>query len=118
MGRRSRPTQRLQSTWSSAPFSWVDIGYRLREAPVVSREVFSIVLPLAVWVIGWLAKNMYSASASMLIVSVDIFDADHDGRFQGDVASDLNQDHGTIADVQLSSMISHADAQGEPERLT
>jgi hypothetical protein len=83
----------------------------------MSPEVFSIVLPLAVWVIRWLAKNMYSAPASVLIVTVDIFHADHDSRFQGDVAISLNQDHGTIADVQLSSMISHADAQGEPERL-
>lgn len=84
---------------------------------MVSREVFSIVLALAIWVIRWLAKNFNSAPASMLIVSVHIFDADHDRRVQRDIASRLNQDHGTIADVQLSSMISHADSHGEPECL-
>jgi hypothetical protein len=47
----------------------------------MSREVFGIVLPLAVWVIRWLAKNTYSASASVFIVIVDIFDSDHDSRF-------------------------------------
>lgn len=84
---------------------------------MMSREVFRIVLPLAVGIIRGLAKNMYSAPASLFAVTVDIFDANHDRRFQRDVAIDLNQDHGTIADVQLSSMVSHADAQGEPERL-
>ena len=83
----------------------------------MSREVFGIVLPLAVWVIRWLAKNMYSAPASALTVTVDILDSDHDRRLQRDLAINLNQDHGTIADIQLSSMISHADSHGEPERL-
>ena len=83
----------------------------------MSRKVFGIVLPLAVWVIRWLAKNAYPAPPSVFIVAVDVFDSDHDRCFQGNVAISLNQDHGTIADVQLSSMISHADSHGEPERF-
>ena len=82
---------------------------------MVSREIFNIILSLAVGVIRRLAKNLYSVAASPLTVSIDILDADHDRRFQGDVACGLNQDHRAISNVQLSSMISHADAQGEPE---
>ena len=57
---------------------------------MVSREVFRIVLPLTVGIIRWLAKYMYSAPASVLAVTVDIFDADHDTRFKRNVAIGLN----------------------------
>jgi len=84
---------------------------------MVPGEVFRIVLPLAVWVIRRLAKYTHSVPASLLIVSVDVFDANHDPHFCGDLAIHFNQDHGAIPHVQLSSMIAHTDAQGEPECL-
>ena len=82
---------------------------------MVSREVLCVVLPLAVWIVGWLAKDLHAAPASALIVGVDITYAHHDRRLQGDIAVDLDEDQGAIAYVELSSMISHANAQSKAE---
>ena len=45
---------------------------------MVSREIFRIVLSLAVRVIRRLAKNLYSVAAGTLTVSIDILDAHQD----------------------------------------
>src|ERR1700682_5572446 len=59
------------------PMLWVDIGNRLRETPVMPGEVLNVVLPLAVWIVGWLPNNPHAAAASTLVVTVHIFHTNH-----------------------------------------
>ena len=66
---------------------------------MVARKIFGIVLTLAIGIVGWLPKNMYTPAASAFIVSVHVLNSDHYRRFQRDAALGFDQNHCAIADV-------------------
>ena len=83
---------------------------------MVPGEVVHVVLPLAVWIVGWLPNNPHAAPASTLIVTVHIFHTNHYCGSHGHVAVGLNQDHCAIADIQLRAMVCDSNAQSKSER--
>ncbi len=80
-------------------------------------KVFRFVLAFAERKIGGLAKNIHAVAASVLAVSVDVFDANEDRGFQRDIAIGLNQYDGAVADVQLCAVITDSEAEREAERV-
>ncbi len=85
---------------------------------MVARKIFRVILTLTIRVVGRLSKYAHTATASMFTVSIDILHSDHHRRLEGDVAVGFDKDHRTIADIELSSMVSNTNAQGKAERVT
>jgi hypothetical protein len=84
----------------------------------VPGEVLNIILSFPVRIVGRLPNNLCTASSGTIVVSVDIFDSHHDGTPQRDAPALLDQDNrSSIAGIQLSAVIPHADAQGKSERI-
>jgi hypothetical protein len=82
-------------------------------------EVLSIILPFAVRIVGGFPNNPYATSPGMVAVIVDILDPYHDRGPQRDTPALFNQDNrAPITDIQLSSMIPHANAESKSERVT
>lgn len=66
---------------------------------MVTREIFSIILPLTVGIADRLPKYVQTATASAFIMGIDVFNSDHNRRLQGDVPVGLDENHRAIADV-------------------
>jgi hypothetical protein len=85
---------------------------------MVSGEVLYVILSFAVWKVCGFPKNAYTASPGMLVVCVDILDPHHDCSSQRETRAWFDQDNrAPIADIQLSAVIPHANAEGKSERL-
>ncbi len=81
-------------------------------------EVLNVILSFAVRKVRGFSKNFDTASPGMLVVCVDILDPHHDCSPQRDTRARFDQDNRTpIADIQLSAVIPHANAEGKSERL-
>ena len=85
---------------------------------MVPGEVLDVILSFAVRIIRGLPNNLYTASPGTIVVSVDILDPHHDCIPQRDAGTLFDQDNrAPIADIQLSAVIPHANAEGKSERL-
>ena len=84
---------------------------------MMARKVFGIVLTLAVGIVIGFSNDIHAAAAGAFVVGVHVLNPDHHRRFQRDAGVGFDQNHCAVADVQLSSMVCNANAQGEPERL-
>ncbi len=81
-------------------------------------EVLNVILSFAVRIVHGLANNLCTASPGTIVVSVDIFDSHHDCTPQRDARALFDQDNrSSIADIQLSAVIPHANAEGKSERI-
>jgi hypothetical protein len=108
----------LQFGWCSAPFSWINVCNGLRETPMVSGEILNVVLSFAVRKVRGFAKNLYPVSQGPIVVSVDVLDPHYDGSPQRDPRGRFDQDNcAPIANIKLSAVIPHSDAQGKSERI-
>src|SRR5262249_2861143 len=110
---------RLKFDWRSAPVAGVDIGDGLGEGPAAAEEVSGGGLALAVGIIVGRKHDAGAVGGSAGGIGVDVRDADEKRvRERGDDPGFgmLHKDDGTIvADVELSAMVAHTDADGEAE---
>jgi hypothetical protein len=108
----------LQFGWLSAPFCWINVRDGLRETPMVPGEVLDVILSFAISEVRGFPKDPYTASPGMVVVRVDILDPHHDCSPQRDIRARFDQDNSTpIADIQLSAVIPHSNAEGKSERV-
>jgi hypothetical protein len=85
---------------------------------MVPGEVLNVILSFAVRKVSGFPKNAYTASPGMVVVCVDILDPHHDCSPQRYTRARFDQDNrAPIADIQLSAVIPHANAEGKSERL-
>lgn len=85
---------------------------------MVTRKILDVVLSFSVRVIGGLSQNAHAfASANVLPMRIDVFHPDHERGFQRHVFVPFDQDDCAISGVQLRSMMSHANAQGEAKGI-
>ena len=85
---------------------------------MVPGEVLDVILSFAIRKVRGFSENLYTASPGMFVVRVDILDPHHDCGPQRDIRARFDQDNSTpIADIQLSAVIPHANAEGKSERL-
>jgi hypothetical protein len=85
---------------------------------MVPGEIFNVILTFAVRKVGGFAQNLYTVSQGTVVVSVDIVDPHHEGGPQSDPGACFDQDNcAPIADIELSAVVSHSDAEGKSERI-
>jgi hypothetical protein len=85
---------------------------------MVPGEVLNVILSFAVRKVRGFSKNVYTASPGMVVVCVDILDPHHDCSSQRDTGARFDQDNrASIPDIQLSAVISHANAEGKSKCL-
>jgi hypothetical protein len=85
---------------------------------MVAGEVLNVILSFAIRKVRGFSKNPYTASPGMVVVRVDILDPHHDCSPQRDIRARFDQDNSTpIADIQLSAVIPHSNAEGKSERI-
>jgi len=85
---------------------------------MVPGEVLNVILSFPVGIVGRLSNNLYTALSRTIVVSVDVLDSHHDCTLQRDARALFDQDNrSSIADIQLSAMIAHANAEGKSERI-
>ena len=81
-------------------------------------EVLNVILSFAVWKVRGFPKNPYTASPGMVVVRIDIVYPHHDCSPQRDIRARFDQDNrAPIADIQLSAVIPHSNAEGKSERI-
>jgi hypothetical protein len=84
---------------------------------MVPGEVLDVILSFAVRKVSGFPKNLYTASPGMVVVRVDILNPHHDCSPQRDIRARFDQDNSApLADIQLSAVIPHPNAEGKPER--
>src|SRR3954453_10281462 len=103
----------------AAPRDGIDIGDGLCEFPAMAGGIGDRILALSVRVVGGRAKNEGAVSGGILIVLIDVFNANHhgvtwayncrQGKFRDDKRS--------VTYVHLYAVICNTEADGEAERL-
>src|SRR5215470_13191761 len=98
--------------WSGLhPFRRIDVAERLRKRPLVAGRVLGRVLPLAVLEVSWFGEDARAVSPGALIVGVDVVHSNHHGGGglagpgRPAVATDVPDDHCSVADVHLGAVV-------------
>ncbi len=83
---------------------------------MVPGEVLDVILSFAIRKVCGFSKNPYTASPGMVVVRFDILDPHHECSPQRDIRARFDQDNSApIADIQLSAVIPHSNAEGKSE---
>jgi hypothetical protein len=101
----------------------MDVRYRLRKRPRVSRKVNNVALSFAVRVSRRLLRDLCPVIPRFGAKRIDIFDTNGNRAlaaqlYTGFVEPHFSYDHGSISDIQLDAVITDPETNSKSERIT